>query len=351
MTQSSSLEHTLKTNLPMNAARIKCLSKILLALLKTRTVNLVEIASVFESKASLNSRYRRIRRFFAAFDFCYLMFATFLLRLMEIPKPYVLTMDRTDWQFGKYVFNILVLGVAFNGAAIPVFWILLPKKGNSNTKERIDLITRFCSVFGVDSIDFLCGDREFIGEEWFRFLLNEDIDFRIRIRNNTKIANKKGKACSAKSFFKHLPQYQPYVFKKAKRIWGVDLYVSGMKLKEGEYLIVVSGKYSGWALEEYGMRWEIETLFGFLKSRGFRLEETHLTKEERVSRLLMVLAIGFCWVQKIGEWLAQEKPLKVKKHGRLEKSVFRYGFDFLREVLINFQPVQFKRLVSFLSCT
>ena len=351
MTQSGSLEHTLKTNLPWNQARIKCLSKILLALIHTRTINFVELACAFDSTASKESRYRRIRRFFATFDLCFVTLATFLLRLMALPKPFILTMDRTDWQFGKHVFNILVLGIVSNGAAIPLFWVFLPKKGTSNTAERMEIILRFCEVFGSESIDFLCGDREFIGEEWFRFLKGKGIDFRIRIRNNTKIPNKKGKGCSAKSFFKNLPAYQPYVFKKAKPIWGVELYVSGMKLNGGEYLIVVSGEYSGWALEEYGMRWEIETLFGFLKSRGFRLEETHLTKDERVSRLVGVLALAYCWVKKIGEWLTQIKPLKIKKHGRLEQSLFRYGFDFLREVIIRSQTLRFKQLVLFLSCT
>lgn len=81
MTKSSSLEQTLKTNLPWNLARIKCLAKILLALIHTRTINFVEIASAFESDASSESRYRRVRRFFATVHFCFVSLAAFLKRL------------------------------------------------------------------------------------------------------------------------------------------------------------------------------------------------------------------------------------------------------------------------------
>ncbi|MEL6441662.1 MAG: WD40 repeat domain-containing protein [Cyanobacteria bacterium J06621_8] len=29
--------------------------------------------------------------------------------MMEIPEPWVLSLDRTEWQFGSKVFNILIL--------------------------------------------------------------------------------------------------------------------------------------------------------------------------------------------------------------------------------------------------
>ncbi len=43
----------------------------------------------------------------------------------------------------------------------------------------------------------------------------------------------------------------------------------------------------------YRRRWEIETLFGCLKSRGFRMEDTHITDPDKIEKLVFVLAIGF----------------------------------------------------------
>ena len=53
----------------------------------------------------------------------------------------------------------------------------LPKKGNSNTKERIELLEKFIQIFGVEKIDRLLGDREFIGETWFAYLSTHQSNF------------------------------------------------------------------------------------------------------------------------------------------------------------------------------
>ena len=56
------------------------------------------------------------------------------------------------------------------GVAIPIYWIPLNKKGNSNTRERIALIKRFVAKFGQKHIKALLADREFIGKDWIKFL-------------------------------------------------------------------------------------------------------------------------------------------------------------------------------------
>ncbi|MBF0204857.1 MAG: transposase [Desulfamplus sp.] len=88
-------------------------------------------------------------------------------------------------------------------------------------------------------------------------------------------------------------------------------------------------------MDDYKLRWEIETLFGCLKSRGFNFEATHITKLDRIEKLVAVLAIAFSWCHITGEWLHQQKPIKIKNHGRPAISIFRYGLDWLREIVLN----------------
>ncbi len=59
---------------------------------------------------------------------------------------------------------------------------MLNKRGNSDTKERIALIQRFISHFGKDRIVNVFADREFIGEQWFTWLIEQDINFCIRVK-------------------------------------------------------------------------------------------------------------------------------------------------------------------------
>ena len=53
-------------------------------------------------------------------------------------------------------------------------------------------------------------------------------------------------------------------------------------MPDGELLIVATDELSGFAIKTYGLRWEIETLFACLKSKGFNFEDTHITKPERI---------------------------------------------------------------------
>jgi hypothetical protein len=57
--------------------------------------------------------------------------------------------------------------------------------------------------------------------------------------------------------------------------------------------------------------------------------------EQRLNTLFAVLAIAFCWAYHVGAWRHTVKPIRMKKHQRPAKSIFRYGFDLIRHVLFN----------------
>jgi len=138
----------------------------LLALLATRTVNLSKLACVVFGDAQQSSRYRRIQRFFSKFPLDYQQIAGFIFKLFFVSGgQWYLSMDRTNWRWGKSDINILMLGIVFKGTAIPIYWMLLDKRGNSDTPERITLIQMFIDHFGKSrpavslfryGLDFLC---------------------------------------------------------------------------------------------------------------------------------------------------------------------------------------------------
>jgi hypothetical protein len=349
------LERTLQENVAWNKARINFLARFIIALIEVRSVNLSEIANVFLGRAIRDSHYKRVQGFLRFFEMPYAQVARFVVRLLGVPAPWVITMDRTDWYLGQTPLNIMVIGIAYRGVAFPVLWTILEKKGCSDTQERIALVKEFGRIFGYRAVSYLCADREFIGKDWFAWLRSVDMDFRIRVRENTKISNGRGQVVAIHRLFRSQRTGQPLVIERARSIWGLPLFVSGVRLRSGEYVIVVAPRHTETALCDYARRWEIETLFGCLKSRGFRLEETHLTHPERLKKLIALLAFAFCWAHVIGEWLTRQRPLKLKKHGRLAVSIFRHGFDHLRRILCNLtslpQQAAFRRVTKLLSCT
>lgn len=106
------------------------------------------------------------------------------MMLLPYKGPYSLSMDRTNWQFGHTDINELVVGITYEGVAFLILFRWLPKRGNSNTQERIDSIDRFIKLFGKSCIESLVSDREFVGEKWLEYLNQEGIPYHLRIREN-----------------------------------------------------------------------------------------------------------------------------------------------------------------------
>lgn len=336
MEYTSELSDSLNAHFRWNKARITCFVNMLLSLIVTQTVNMSKIALLFSSEAKKLSRYRRMQRFFAWFIIDYDMIAGFIFRLFFVNGgKWYLTIDRTNWKWGDANINILTLAIAFKGIAIPIYWELLDKRGNSNTQERIGLLEKFIRRFGKDCIAGILADREFVGEDWFGWLLKEKIFFYIRIKKSMRTTSSTGQPAHVYKLFYGLNPMNERILYGKRDILGHKLHVSGLRLLDGDFVIIVTNENPGDAIKTYGLRWEIESLFSCLKGRGFNFEDTHITDQERIKKLFVLLSIAFCWSHKTGEWKHECEPIKIKKHGRPAISLFRYGLDYLIEAIVN----------------
>ena len=230
---------------------------------------------------------------------------------------------------------------------------MLDRKGNSNTQERMDLLDDWQQLFAQRHVQCLTADREFMREQWFEYLMEQTlIPLRIRIRESDKLSNGRT-ALKGKVVFPHLKPKQTQVLKNRRCLWGHWVYVAALKLEDGKLLIVATAHAPKTAISDDAHRWGIETLFGIFKTRGFILESNHLQDLERLSKLFALLTLALCWAFRTGYWLHQLKPLKLKELGRRTKSIFRYGFDHLRGIVLNLdqRADEFREVLPFLSCT
>ena len=176
MELNDGLRDILKEHLVWNKAHLDCFIGMLLSLLHLKQINLTQLALGFASDAELSSRYRRLQRFFQKVTFDYDAVARLVMQLFSFyDKDYYLTLDRTNWKWGKSNLNILTLGIVYKGVAIPVYWKILNKRGNSNQDERIRLLKQFIHQFGQANILGILGDREFIGEQWWKWLTDSSL--------------------------------------------------------------------------------------------------------------------------------------------------------------------------------
>lgn len=346
----SELSGILKGRLQLSKPKLECLCELMLSLVLLRTVNLHQLAAGMSGDALLNSKYRRIQRLIAGWPVSMDWLGPWLLGwFFESDSRLRLTLDRTTWYFGKTAIDFMVVGVVYKKMAIPLMFSLSNNKGSSSTFERIYLLERVLKYIPAARIDCLLGDREFIGERWFGWLQDNSISFKIRLKGNFITASSRGKELPVSWLFDHLKPGQRESISDMRPLFNGFVYLTGARSPDGELMIIASDTNETCAIEAYLQRWEIESLFENLKSRGFDLEATHITDPDRLSALFQILMLASCWCLKCGDWAVEEiEPIKVKKHGRPAQSVFRHGMNQIRQAISRGFSHNREKLISLL---
>lgn len=345
----------LSNELSWHLSRIKFFGLMICALCQAQTVNFQKLAVCLDSTAKINSNMRRIQRFFADFEINFNLISRLIFKLLPEQPPFKLSMDRTNWKFGTVHINILMLSVVYKGVAFPLIWSLLPKAGNSDTQERIDLINRYINLFGKENLTHLLADREFVGDDWFAYLIREKIQFYIRIRENFDVQIPGKGRVKAFWLFNSLQLNTGFNYPKIVYLKGNLVYLSGMKTvgKTGiEFVIIASFCFSYDALPKYKERWQIETLFKAFKTSGFNIEDTHLKDLDRINRMLVLVSITFVWSYLTGIYRHENlERIIIKKHGRRAHSFFAFGLALIAKALCNCDTAMFFMCLKLLSCT
>lgn len=132
-------------------ARIKAMALLICVLIKVQRITYTKLASAFGTDAQAGSSLRRIQRLIAECVIDIDLIAKLILKLIPVKGPYNLYMNRTNW---KYIdTNILTPKIIYDGMAFPVIYTMMDKIGNSNTAERIELVSRFMRLDGQNSIN------------------------------------------------------------------------------------------------------------------------------------------------------------------------------------------------------
>lgn len=323
--------------LPWNLSRRRCFVSMIFGVFTSASVQQHKMARGFRlhetSHAKTDSICTRIRNFFRDFTINEGEFAQALIKISGLKGPYTLALDRTNWKFGGLDINFLVLAVVVNHTiAFPIFWTLLPKAGNSNSRERIHILQTFIDLFGADMIHEITADREFIGKVWIDFLIQNKVPFHIRIKEN-RLVDWGAKTKSMRCFFNHLKGNKSRFMEVD--LDGHHLFFEGALTPTGELIIVMSNKQGARnLLKKYKNRWTIELLFKHLKSNGFNLEETHVRHLERLHKLFAVVTMACVLAFLTGK--QQEKISKTPYRKTVKSplfSTFRRGFDWIRQLI------------------
>jgi hypothetical protein len=320
-------------------SRQKFISGFILSMIKNKSVKFPEIADDLNDSSKPESNLRRIQNFFADYEMDYLANARLLMSFVPL-RGLDISIDRTNWKFGKTNINILCLTVSYKGVGVPILFDLLDKRGNSNANERIELLDQFIALFGAKCINSFTADREFIGDMWYKYLIINEIPFYIRLPKSHRLT-------LGGVNYRIDELINAYVSKGEKHIHNIEMHgiyplsiglrkllKNGKKRKEDDYLAVLTNDPNTNALQVYKKRWTIETFFQSIKERGFDIEQTHLDQACRLKKLFAFVAIAFALCLTVGVHHDQSvKLIEIKNNGYKQNSFFRVGLDKLKRAL------------------
>ena len=342
----TALAENLGRHVELSKSRLETLGMLMLGMISARTVNLANVAPERGAMGvAIASTYRRFQRFFQHVRLAADWAAPMIAALAGGAEKRTLVLDRTNWKIGGKDVNILVLAVATRHSQAPLMWIVLDRPGNSGAPERIALIRRYIATFGKGSIGMLLGDREFIGDTWFNYLIKEDIPFTIRLRGGMYATLPDGDRWRLSTLLTRPRRGR----KTTATLTGVQasLDLAAKTPKGGEAVIVATNRPGHDALATWRKRWAIDLrrendppdrflillIFGNTKTRGLNFEDTRLTDPAKLHLLTAIIALAIAWAARAARTKLGFKAPPRKPHGYLAKSYFRTGFDFIRNRL------------------
>ena len=322
----------------LHLSRKKFMAGLVLSIIKTQSVKFSVLSRVLNVKVKSESNLRRIQDFFSDFDLNFDVMSLMTMKFIPAGR-YHLSIDRTNWKRGEKNLNVLCLTIYFNGTGVPILFEMLDKRGNSNQEERIDLLDKFIKLFGAHRIASLTADREFIGNDWYKYLKDKNIPFYVRLPKSHRI-NAGGVLYRAETLLEACLRINKHHLENV-RVDDVRVNIGFKKLpkgiagrKEDDYLIVITQEKGRYATEKYTKRWSIETFFQAIKGRGFNIEQTHLTEPERFKKLFAVVSLAYVLCLSIGKYRDKYvKMIKTKNHGYKQYSFFRYGLNHFIEAI------------------
>lgn len=327
---------------------------LLCAILVKETVNLNKLKNqvgviLATPGRQADSHYKRLTRFFQE-DFHQLTLWKVILQavgtllvkhLDQRGGGKYLLLDATSWEFGRVRIQLLVLSILYQGVAIPLFWTNLSKKGHSNFQERKRLLQMAGCLHSLKGMTLLA-DREYIGREWFGWLVDEmGLDWVIRVpirdykheisagKNSYSALIKKARAGKlvAQSVTIAGKSYQFVAFKNQQATSKEEelvLLLTSLKVNKKRIALI------------YGLRWHVECMFKHLKSNGFHrratpLEDLSMVKPAKIRLLVSVVVAAYvlCVCEGIKRLrLIRTRTTKQGKQTRYE-SIFRKGYAWV----------------------
>jgi hypothetical protein len=231
---------------------------------------------------------------------------------------------------------ILMASVVYHGRAIPLLWTVVKgKKGHLPQDVHCALIARLQELLPSDAVVTLLGDGEFDGTELQDALRKAKWDYVCRTASNILIF-----AAGRVFTVGDLPLSRDEAVSLADvemtaKQYGPVMLIGAWENKHDEPLYLITSLSDGdEALERYRLRFRIECLFAHHKSRGFRLDKSHLADPARLARLVIATSLAYVWIHAVAVFACVQGWVeRFHRKDRCDLGLFQIGLRAIQYAL------------------
>jgi hypothetical protein len=324
----------------LTKAQFLVMTTLLSVMQSEKQVRLERLARVFPYPITTESRRRKLQRFLdlpnLTISLIWLPLITYwLTTYCPIGTRLSIAIDRSQWG----CINLFMVSLIWERRAIPLYWSLLPKLGNSTFESQTTNLEQVLPLFSEYKV-ILLGDGEFCSVDLANWLKEKGVSFCLRLKKNLCIETE------------HL------VWQRLDELGivpGTSLYFQGKRVRKTRAVTGFalackwrrnSGKYQvkeAWfiltdlrslpaAINAYKQRMGIEEMFRDCKKGGYDIEGTSL-KGNRLINMILLMTLAYTWAifqgtelkkKQVQKYVSRRKEPK-KRYRR--RSTFGVGLD------------------------
>jgi hypothetical protein len=252
--------------------------------------------------------------------------------------------------------NILLVSLVFEGRAIPLFWIVFDRAGNSSFQDWKTVLTPVITTLQAQpwlaSPIIVVADREFASPklaEWLKTDYGVDSTLRLKRSQYLTDGDHSIKLAELLRYFpKGATRFYRHITVTKSNTFVVNVTITWGTQYDEPLMIVTTFENAPSSLNTYQQRFGIEPMFKDHKSNGFNLEQTKVTKPKRIETLLIVMAIAHVFCTNEGhrkEEHGEITPKKVKGEEIRAVGLFLVGLKAFKQFLRKAKPFRFKKFL------
>jgi Transposase DDE domain len=335
----------LKPRLPQAAtALLLNLALMVLALAQSPNCHLATLATVLPLDGQRENLIQRLRRWLISPALTWQHYYRPLISQFLAAWPgaeLALVIDRTDLNDRL---SLLFVGIATHQRVVLLAWELLPY-GNTDAQTQLALLKRIQPLLPDPSQVriTLFGDAEFRAVDLQRFCQQQRWHWHVGVKSDTLYQTASGEWRTLRSIPIKRGQrcyIQTIILTQEHAFGPVNLIIDWNAKEDHPRYWVLDQKADRFAWRRGRKRFWIEPTNRDLKSAGFDLEQSALSDPQRLSHLLLAMAVTLLWLLHIGQWVIRSgrRSLLEANHKR-DYSLFRLGRDWVRRALALGLPI------------